>query len=233
MGVQGRILLITLGLSLPLCQVYAGQPVTIGIVEFVGKGGVAQEQVDGMADELAKEIGRQGKYRVVGQADVLSMLDLENQKCLTDCTDECCFAWIGNAMGARWTITGNISRFGSVHVLSLKLIDVMSAKVTGRVTRKAKGAAKSLQDQLKPAVEELLSELSDTPVETTVTRPKCSKVCKENDVPHCIDLACVLRQAAAANQECTLAPARTIMQLNPDDLNLVLWKHNPRSFEVR
>lgn len=208
------------------------QPVTIGIVEFVSKGGVPQEQVDSLADRLAEEIGRQGNYRVVGQADVLSLLDLENQKCLADCTDECCFAWIGNAMGARWTITGNISRFGSIHVLNLKLIDVMSAKVAGRVSRRVKGGEKALDAELGATIKELLAKLSEAPKFPIGTTSSCVSACKEAATPHCTDLKCVLRQAA--NPEgCTLAPATTDTGLNPDDMRLILWKNNPRSFEIR
>jgi hypothetical protein len=135
-------------------------------------------------------------------------------------------------MGARWTITGNISRFGSIHVLNLKLIDVMSAKVAGRVSRRVKGGQRALDTELEATIKELLGKLDEAPKSTARTTSSCVSACKEATTPHCTDLKCVLRQAANPDG-CTLTPTPTETGLNPDDMRLILWKHNPRSFEIR
>jgi len=53
------------------------EPVTIGVMEFVAKGGISQDKADSLLDVLAGEINRLGDARVVTRTDIQSMLDLE------------------------------------------------------------------------------------------------------------------------------------------------------------
>jgi iron complex outermembrane receptor protein len=204
-------LFLVLGVGLHLSATAgADQSVTIGVWEFVGKSGVAQDKADLLADMLAEEISRLGDVRVIGKSDILTVLNLEKQKRLTGCTDESCIAEVGGALGARWVVTGNVGLLGRTYILNLKLIDTKRAWVAGRVVRKFKGGEERLLDELPEATRELFSGvaerlgLSVTERVTIAARhsqpitqsPSAVTVITREQIENtpCTDVVCLLRQ---------------------------------------
>jgi len=137
------------------------EPVTIGVMEFVAKGGISQDKADSLLDVLAGEINRLGDARVVTRTDIQSMLDLEKLRRLAGCGDAECFAEISGALGMRWMVTGNVSRFGRSFVVNLKLMDVRSVHVSGRVTRRIRGGEECLIEELPEMVRELFEGVAE------------------------------------------------------------------------
>jgi outer membrane cobalamin receptor len=139
----------------------AQEPVVIGVMEFVAKGGVPQGKADALADVLADKIARMGEVRVITRSDILSMADMQERKRLTECTDEECVAEVGGALGVAWMVSGNVSRFGQAYLLNLKLYDVRYAEVPGRVSRQFKGGEERLLDELLAAATDLFEQVAD------------------------------------------------------------------------
>jgi hypothetical protein len=139
----------------------AGEPVTIGVMDFVGMRGVSQETADVIGDVIAQEISNLGDVEVVNKADIVSMLNLEKQRRLAGCSDSECFTEIAGALGMPWMVTGNVSWFGESYVLNLKLMDVRALRVVGRVTRRVRGSEEDLLDEIPEATEELFERVSD------------------------------------------------------------------------
>lgn len=149
-------------LSVVLLQIcvtaLAQDQVTIGVMEFVAKGGVSQDKADVLADVLAEKITRMGDVKVVTKWDITSMLNLEKQKRLVGCTTTECVNEIGGALGIEWMVSGNVSLFGETYLLNLKLFDVKNADVPSRVTRKIKGGEDELLEELPEAAHELFEK---------------------------------------------------------------------------
>jgi len=130
--------------------------VRVAVMDFVSKGGIEQAQVDALSEMLANEISRLGDFSVVGKADIVSMLDLEQRRQQLDgCNDSRCLSEIGGALGVRWVVAGSVSLFGETYLLNLRLIDVVSARVGGRVSRRIGGGQDALVDALPAAAAEL------------------------------------------------------------------------------
>jgi outer membrane receptor protein involved in Fe transport len=153
-----KVLMFSLGLFLPVVA-SAGEPVTIGVMEIVGKGGVPQHQADMLLDVLAEEISKIGDVRVIGKTDILEMLEMEKRRRLTGCTERECVAEIASALGTRWMIAGSLGKFGNVYLISLKLFDTENLLVVGRVTRRVRGEEEELLDEIPDAARELFDRV--------------------------------------------------------------------------
>ncbi len=118
----------------------------VAIMEFTTKGGVTQAQMDALGDLLAETVRKMGQYRVIGSNDITSVLKAEERKALAGCSDVSCMAEIGGALGVRWMVVGNVSKFGKAFLLNVKLIDAQDVKVVGSASVKVTGGEEALLD---------------------------------------------------------------------------------------
>jgi TolB-like protein len=142
-------------LLLPLSAV-AEEEISIAVMEFASKGGISEKQMDALGDLLANEIRELGGYRVIGKSDIRAAIDFESQKTLLGCTDEACIAELGGALGVRYVVVGNISMFGDLYLLNLKILDVEKIRVAKGLSKKVSGGESRLIDALSIAARELI-----------------------------------------------------------------------------
>jgi hypothetical protein len=84
---------------------------------------------------LLTEVHNTNLYEVLGASDISSMLNLEERKMMVSgCTDDSCLAEIGGALGVSLLLVGNVGGVGDKYLISLKLLDVVHAKVLKRTT---------------------------------------------------------------------------------------------------
>jgi TolB-like protein len=121
--VRAGSLVVLLGLQ--FCSgALAGAPVTVGLLDFTGRGGMPQKRVDVLADLLAGEISRMGDVTVISRTDIRSMLGVEQQRYLFGAVEEVRAIEIGGALGVRWMVSGSVARYGEYFVVYLRLTDV-------------------------------------------------------------------------------------------------------------
>ncbi len=159
MGKRAQILAVTIGLLVP-AGARAEEEIAVAVMEFASKGGIEADKMDALSDMLANEIRRLGNFRVVGKSDIQAALQLEEQKLLLGCSDDSCIAEIGGALGVRWVVIGNISKFGKTYLLNLKLMDVAEIKVLSGLSKKVTGGEDMLIDALSAASREMIAEAS-------------------------------------------------------------------------
>lgn len=147
--------------STPIQAKDAAEQVKVAVMEFASKGGVTQVQMDALGDMLATEIRSLGHYKVIGKSDIKTILKVEDDKQLLGCDDVNCIAEIGGALGVRWVVAGNISRFGEVYLLNIKLLDVEKIAVAGSLFRKIEGGEAALIDALSEVSKALFKEAED------------------------------------------------------------------------
>lgn len=157
----GRSWVVTCGLCMLFAGPAAGEPVSIAVMEFSSKGGIEQAQMDALSDMLCNEIRGLGDYKVIGRTDIHAMLTLEEQRQrLSTCDDQTCLAELGGALGVRWVVVGNVSRFGKTYLLNLKMIDVANVAVAGGVSHTIAGGQEQLLTDLPGVVAELFDKAS-------------------------------------------------------------------------
>ena len=149
----------------------AEDEVSIAVMEFASKGGISEKQMDALGDLLANEIRELGHYRVIGKSDIRAAIDFESQKTLLGCTDEACIAELGGALGVRYVVVGNISMFGELYLLNLKILDVEKIRVAKGLSRKISGGEAKLIDALSLAARELMEGAGLQPVAKPAPKP--------------------------------------------------------------
>jgi TolB-like protein len=147
--------LLLVALLLPLSAV-AEDEVSIAVMEFASKGGISEKQMDALGDLLANEIRDLGGYRVIGKSDIRAAIDFESQKTLLGCTDAACIAELGGALGVRYVVVGNVSLFGDLYLVNLKILDVEHIRVAKGISKKVSGGQSKLIDALSGAARELM-----------------------------------------------------------------------------
>lgn len=159
----------------------------VAVMEFASKGGVTQKQMDALGDMLANEIREMGAYRVIGKSDIRAALNFEEQKSLLGCTDEACIAELGGALGVRWVVVGNVSKFGQTFLLNLKILDVEKIRVAKGVSKKITGGEDKLIDALAQAARELIegarARMHPEAAAGTITPPDTRHPTPETDPP--------------------------------------------------
>ncbi|MBN2362209.1 MAG: hypothetical protein JXR83_22345 [Deltaproteobacteria bacterium] len=118
--------------SEPAIKVHEGKPAILVFKSRVtGKAsaGVDATTLTNLASTLLTDSGR---YRVISQEDVATMLDAEQQKQMVGCDDVSCLADIGNALGTRFLLSTQVGEAGGVTVVSATLIDAGLARVESR-----------------------------------------------------------------------------------------------------
>lgn len=136
------------------------EPVRLAVMEFTSKGGVTADQMEALADLVQTEIRKHIRIDVMGKNDIRSLLKFEEQKALlSNCGEDSCYAELGGALGARWVVVGNVSRFGGTYLLNLKLLDSQRSRLAHSVSRTIKGGEEVLLAEVPAAVTELIAGL--------------------------------------------------------------------------
>ncbi|NMB76885.1 MAG: DUF2380 domain-containing protein [Myxococcales bacterium] len=138
----------------------AEESMRLAVMEFSSKGGVTADQMEALADLVQTEIRKHGRFEVMGMSDIRALLKFEEQKALlSNCGDDSCYAELGGALGARWVVVGNVSRFGGTYLLNLKLLDSRRSRLAHSISRSVKGGEEALLAEVPAAVAELIAEL--------------------------------------------------------------------------
>jgi outer membrane receptor for ferrienterochelin and colicin len=136
----------------------AREPVKIGVMKFVAITDMDPKTIETMSNMLVEEIGGLGNVRVIGEAELRSMISLERQKQLAECEWKCPAAAIGRKLPVRWVVAGQVGRFGNLYLLNLKLYDMRAADVPSRVVRKIKGGDSKLLKAIPDATRKLFKK---------------------------------------------------------------------------
>lgn len=106
---------------------------------------------------LAFRMG-EAKINVLTQTDIAAALGRERQAQLLGCTETGCMAELGQAMGARYIVSGRLDKVGDQFVLVASLFDSVSSRALGR-TRQETDELDRLPASAKAAGETLLGSL--------------------------------------------------------------------------
>ena len=123
-------------------------------------GGIEPAVVSSLSEAVAAAAARTQLFEVTTQKDISTLLGLERQKQLLGCSDEAqsCLAELAGAIGARFVVSGSVTRLGDAYQLNLQTLDTVRTQTLGRSTRIASDLGR-LQSLLPAA----FAEASATP----------------------------------------------------------------------
>ncbi len=146
------------GLLAGWLAVAGAEPVRVVVPDVRVTGEVDPNKVTGLTALIASEVARRADLTVVSGADIVAMVSFEEQKQLLGCTEASCFAELAGALGARFVVASEISRFGTSWLLSLALLDTREATAKKRLTKRTEDEAAVL-DAASDGVRELLEAI--------------------------------------------------------------------------
>lgn len=81
---------------------------------------------------ITDEVNRGGFYDVLSAVDIKSMVGVQREQAWMGCADDTCLTELADAVGAPFTISSSVGRFGKAWQLTIQLLDVRKAKQVGR-----------------------------------------------------------------------------------------------------
>lgn len=100
-----------------------------------------------------------GPFRALSTTDIARVLEYEATNQQLGCDEPSCMTKLGNSLGARWLVSGDISKVGQSYIVQLKLFDPRDGQVKKRVTREHQGAPEALFKDLRVASKMLVRDL--------------------------------------------------------------------------
>lgn len=136
--------------------VAVGGPRTkIAVMELKAERGIDKGLMKLLNELLLTEFGKTGQFDVIGGSDIESMLQHQQQTQMLTCSDVGCLAELGGALGVEKLVYANIGKIGSFYLVNVKIINVRTARVEGRVSYKVEG----IEDRLIKAITGSVNEL--------------------------------------------------------------------------
>lgn len=117
--------------------------------------GAPPEVAAALTEAITQEATRRGFFEVMSSSDIRTLIGVERQKELLGCSDAAtsCTAELAGALGARFVLSGSLSKLGDALQLTLQTLDTSKAQPIARSVRIA-SEVRELVDQLPSAVAE-------------------------------------------------------------------------------
>ena len=112
-------------------------------------------EVEALSESLCTEAAALKGVELLCSSELKVLLEHQSNQRLLGCETEDCVQQLGGLVQADWLLVGSVGKIGETHTLNLRLLDATSAKVLGRVTRKAGADIAGLLEELGPALQEL------------------------------------------------------------------------------
>jgi TolB-like protein len=139
-------------------QVKASAPVArpkLIVTALQAAGGVDAAIASTLTESVSAEVAKRGYFDVVSSNDIQTLLGMERQRQMMGCSDDAtnCLTELAGAIGARFVMSGSITKLGEAYQLNLQTLDSNKAQPVGRSTRITRNL-ESLHAQLAYAVAE-------------------------------------------------------------------------------
>lgn len=125
------------------------------VLDLTAGGGVPVEVVQALSETVATRLAARQFFDVVSSRDLATLIGIERQKQLLGCSEESasCLAEITGSLGARFVLSGSVTRLGDSYQLNLQTLDTQKAQPLGRATRFTNDLS-SLRQQMDFAIAE-------------------------------------------------------------------------------
>lgn len=160
--------------TLPACALFLSLSLAPSVTQATGDGQLVvptlgttavDPKVAPVLTELVLEaLLTRHRLPALGPSDLKDMLDVEQQRQLLGCEDSRCLSELAGALGAARLVSGLVGRLGELYVVSLKLVDLSSAQVLARASKRF-AKLEEAPEAIGPLVDELVGAKPQTKVD--------------------------------------------------------------------
>jgi hypothetical protein len=110
------------------------------VLEMTAGGGIDPTVAAALGDAITLEVSRRGYFTATSMKELQTAVGIERQRALVGCSDTAasCMAELADAIGARFVLSGSLTRIGEAYQLSLQTLDTTKAQPIGRSVRIAR-----------------------------------------------------------------------------------------------
>ena len=123
-----------------------------------------------IADKIVEELVKSGKYKVLDRANVAQVLKEKEFQLSSGLVGNEEIRRAGEYLGADLVVVASASRVGSTHVITVKMIDVLSGEITAQTSGEMKGTIDVLL-QIARTVGQRIAGVEVTVATTTPATP--------------------------------------------------------------
>ena len=130
--------------------------------------GVSAQEAAAFTDAVVQSLTGRNLFEVLSRRDVETLLTAERQRQLLgtcDTTPESCAQDVGGALGARYVLSGSLSKLGPTYELAIQVLDTVKGRPVGRSTRLARELS-----TLRKLVPYAVAEASGSPLPPPASR---------------------------------------------------------------
>jgi len=129
---------------------------TCAVLGFDGKAGVTADEASLLSDRFAVELGRLAVYKVINQARIKDILNLQKSSRADYMSTSEGAIEVGQLLGVQFVVHGTAGRVGNLYTLNTYLTSVESGEVVGNATT---ARAKTKEELLLQSVAQNAREL--------------------------------------------------------------------------
>jgi TolB-like protein len=120
----------------------SGKPKLV-VLDLVAGSGVDASMARSFGEAITHEVSKRGFFETTSTQEIQTMLGVERQRQLLGCSEaaQSCMGELADAMGARFVLSGSLSKLGDAFQLSLQTIDTQKTQPLGRSVRIARDAS--------------------------------------------------------------------------------------------
>lgn len=132
--------------TLPLLALFLSVTLVPSVTRATGEGqlvvptlsttGVDEKVAPVLTELVLEALLTRHRLPALGPSDLKDMLNAEQQRQLLGCEDSRCLSELAGALGAARLVSGLVGRLGELYVVSLKLVDLSSAQVLSRASKR-------------------------------------------------------------------------------------------------
>jgi TolB-like protein len=128
------------------------------VLDLTPGAGVSAKRATALTEVVTKEVGEHLACDVLGKSEIASLISFEAEKQAAGCADDDCMAEIGDALGVKYLITGDLAEVDGAVLLSMRMMDLERTKVVERVTESYLGKGRGLISFVGWAARKLVAE---------------------------------------------------------------------------
>ncbi len=141
------LLILLCGLMFPL---YAQETKkTIAVLEFQSAGGLEKNELSILTNRFRGILVQTNAFEVIERDKMGEILKEQDFSMSDHCNSAECAVQIGQLLGVKYMIAGDISKFGQTYAIDLRMISVKTGKIEQTKTKDYVGKYEGLLDEMK------------------------------------------------------------------------------------
>ncbi len=132
---------------------------SVAVMDIQGSAQIDEKVLQAVGATVTQELVALGAFKAVSLGEIRQMISMEAARQAADCESTTCMVELAGAVGAEFSISGNLLKFDDALVLQLQLINTREAKTISRLEREHRGSPSALFQTTRTAVKVLVRDL--------------------------------------------------------------------------